>query len=71
MRTTLNLDDQLLGTAMRLSGQTEKTSVIHSALRAFIEREASKALAQAGGSDPKATAGARARPWLDAVDTEA
>lgn len=68
MRTTLNLDDQLVGIAMSLSGHREKTSVIHAALRAFIEIEASRALARAGGSDPEARANARKHPWLEEAE---
>ncbi len=71
MRTTLNLDDQLMESAMRLSGLTEKTAVIHSALREYIQLQASRALAAAGGGDARAAAGARRNPWLEAVDDRA
>ncbi|WP_293373254.1 type II toxin-antitoxin system VapB family antitoxin [Nevskia sp.] len=71
MRTTLNLDDQLVGTAMNVSGHTEKTAVIHAALREFIQMEASRALARAGGTDPAASAGPRRPCWLGAGDAEA
>ncbi|MES2684737.1 MAG: type II toxin-antitoxin system VapB family antitoxin [Pseudomonadota bacterium] len=71
MRTTLNLDEQLLTTALEFSDKKEKTAVINAALKAFIEREASRALARAGGSDKKASAGTRNRAWLDAHDEAA
>jgi Arc/MetJ family transcription regulator len=61
MRTTLNLDDELLGEAMELSGIGEKTQVIHEALRALIAREASRRLARLGGTHPKASAARRIR----------
>ena len=39
MRTTLALDDDLLGTAERYTGLKEKSALIREALRALIERE--------------------------------
>ena len=36
MRTTFNLDDDLLGEAQRLTGMTERTALIHEGLRALI-----------------------------------
>ena len=50
MRTTLNLDDDLLEEAQRLSGLTGKTAVIHAGLRALIARESARRLAALGGS---------------------
>ena len=38
MRTTFNLDEELLGEAQRLTGMTERTALIHEGLRALIER---------------------------------
>ncbi|MCM3881177.1 MAG: type II toxin-antitoxin system VapB family antitoxin [Vicinamibacterales bacterium] len=61
MRTTLNLDDVLMEEAMRLTGMTEKTAVVHAGLEALIRREAARRLAALGGSDPKAVAPARRR----------
>ena len=52
MRTTFNLDDELLGEAQRLTGLTERTAVIHEGLRALIERESSRRLARLGGTEP-------------------
>jgi Arc/MetJ family transcription regulator len=53
MRTTLNLDDELLSEALRLSGLDEKTAVIHEGLRALIAREKARRLAKLGGSEPQ------------------
>jgi Arc/MetJ family transcription regulator len=53
MRTTLILDDELLGQARRLSGLAEKTAVVHAGLEALIARESAKRLAALGGSEPK------------------
>ena len=51
MRTTLNLDDQLLKEAQRLSGVTGKTAVIHAGLRALIARESARRLAALGATE--------------------
>ena len=51
MRTTLNIDDQLLAEARRLSGVTEKTALVREGLRALIERESARRLARLGGSE--------------------
>ncbi len=54
MRTTLALDDDLVTEAQRLTGTNEKTALVRQALRALIERESAKRLAQLGASDPQA-----------------
>ena len=51
MRTTFNLDDNLLGEAQRLTGMTERTALIHAGLRALIERESARRLARLGGTE--------------------
>lgn len=51
MRTTFNLDDELLGEARRLTGMTERTALIHEGLRALIERESARRLARLAGSE--------------------
>ena len=51
MRTTLNLDEDLLREAQRLSGLTEKTSVLHAGLEALIARESARRLAALGGTE--------------------
>ncbi|WP_263354312.1 type II toxin-antitoxin system VapB family antitoxin [Acidicapsa acidisoli] len=52
MRTTLALDDDLVRTAQEYSGVLEKTALVREALKALIEREASRRLAALGGSMP-------------------
>ena len=52
MRTTFNLDDQLLDEAQRLTGMTERTALIHEGLRALIQRESARRLARLGASEP-------------------
>jgi Arc/MetJ family transcription regulator len=50
MRTTVNLDSDLLAEAARLTGVTERTALIHAGLRAPIVRESARRLARLGGS---------------------
>jgi len=50
MRTTLNIDDQILEKASLLTGIKEKTSLVRLGLEALIALESSKRLAQLGGS---------------------
>lgn len=51
MRTTLNIDDQMLKKASLLTGVKEKTSLVHLGLEALIARESSKRLAMLGGTE--------------------
>ena len=53
MRTTLNIDDQLLAEAQRLTGVSEKAALVREGLRALIERESARRLAKLGGSEPQ------------------
>jgi Arc/MetJ family transcription regulator len=53
MRTTLNIDDDLLQRARDLSGMQEKTALIREGLKALIERESARRLARLGGSEPQ------------------
>jgi Arc/MetJ family transcription regulator len=53
MRTTLNIDDDLLQRARDLSGVQEKTALIREGLKALIERESARCLARLGGSKPQ------------------
>jgi Arc/MetJ family transcription regulator len=61
MRTTINLDDDLLEKAQFYTGIRERTALIHEALRVLIAREAGRRLAKLGGSDPNAKAAPRRR----------
>ena len=42
MRTTVNLDDELLEEARRVTGVKGRTDLIHEGLRALIERESAR-----------------------------
>ena len=61
MRTTVNLDDQLVTEAQRITGMKERTALIHEGLRALIERESARRLARLGGSEPRLQAVPRRR----------
>jgi len=53
MRTTLNIDDQMLEKASKLTGIKEKTQLLHEGLKALIQKESSRRLALLGGTSPK------------------
>ena len=60
-RTTINLDNELVREARRVTGIQEKTALIHTALRELIAREAARRLAALGGTMPNFQAGRRRR----------
>ncbi len=51
MRTTLNIDEKTLKKASKLTGVTEKTSLVRLGLEALIARESSRRLAKLGGTE--------------------
>ncbi len=51
MRTTLNIDDDLLKSASALTGINEKTALVRSGLKALIKLESAKRLAMLGGTE--------------------
>jgi Arc/MetJ family transcription regulator len=61
MRTTLALDDELLAKAEAFTGLKEKSALVREALKALIERESARRLAQLGGSEPGLVAPPRRR----------
>ena len=50
MRTTLNINDDVLQEASRLTGIKEKTAVIHRGLEELINKAARQRLIKLGGS---------------------
>ena len=52
MRTTLNIDDELLEEAQQLTGITKKTALVREGLRALVARESARRLARLGGTEP-------------------
>ena len=61
MRTTINLDDELVAKAQACTGVKEKTRLIHLGLEALVQRHAALRLAALGGTAPRAKAGRRRR----------
>jgi Arc/MetJ family transcription regulator len=53
MRTTLDLDEELVARALRETGARSKTEVIERGLRALLEREARKRLKALYGTGPR------------------
>jgi len=64
MRTTLNIDDDLLEEAQRLTGETERTALVREGLRALVQRESARRLARLGGSEPKLKRAPRRKPGI-------
>jgi Arc/MetJ family transcription regulator len=60
MRTTLNIDEELLKRASQLCGVSEKTTLVHLGLKALIAKESGIRLAKLGGTE-KALKGIRRR----------
>ena len=53
MRTTLNIDDDTLAKAAKLTGVREKTALVRLGLEALIALESSKRLADLGGTEKR------------------
>ena len=53
MRTTLNIDDALLQQAEKLTGVSEKASLVRLGLEALIARASARRLAALGGSEKR------------------
>jgi Arc/MetJ family transcription regulator len=62
MRTTINIDDDLLLKAGRLAGVAEKTSLVRLGLKALVEKESARRLARLGGTEPQLVPIPRRRP---------
>lgn len=53
MRSTLNIDHDLLRSAQALCGVKEKAARVREGLKALIERESAGRLGRLGGSEPQ------------------
>ena len=53
MRTTVNIDDELLAKATKLTGPMDRTAMVSEGLKALIERESARRLARLGGTQSK------------------
>jgi Arc/MetJ family transcription regulator len=62
MRTTLNIDDALFRDAAKLTGVTEKTSLVRLGLEALIAKESARRLATLGGTEKQVRGIRRRRP---------
>ena len=51
MRTTLNIEDNLIDQACKMTGIKEKTTLVKLGLEALIARESGKRLAKLGGTE--------------------
>jgi Arc/MetJ family transcription regulator len=51
MRTTLNIDDDILAKASRLTGVNEKTALVRMGLESLVQHESAKRLAKLGGTE--------------------
>lgn len=63
MRTTINIDDELLKQASEATGITEKTALVRKALETLVQDAAIQRLIAMGGTMKDAKAGPRKRPW--------
>ena len=62
MRITLNINDDLIKKAVRLTGIKEKTILVNKGLDALIALESSKRLAKLGGTEKDLKKIKRRRP---------
>ncbi|AJD48971.1 hypothetical protein A167_03136 [Alcanivorax sp. S71-1-4] len=53
MRTTMNIDDELLAEAQRVTGVSERAALVREGLAALIQRESARRLAKLGGTEPQ------------------
>jgi len=61
MRTTVNIDDELMKAAQRLTGIEERAVLLRAGLKALIEQESARRLASLGGSEPQLSSVSRRR----------
>ena len=61
MRTTLNIEDNLMDKAAKMTGIKEKTALVKLGLEALIARESGKRLARLGGTQKQLEAIPRRR----------
>jgi len=61
MRTTINIDDELLERASKLTGSLDRSAMVREGLKALIERESARRLARLGGTQIELKAAPRRR----------
>ncbi len=62
MKTTLNINDELLRRAARVTGVAEKTALVRLGLEALIARESARRLASLAGTEKRLRPIPRRRP---------
>ena len=55
MKTTLNIDPELIDEATRLTGVNEKTALVRMGLEALVQLQSAHRLANLGGSELRLT----------------
>ena len=68
VRTTVNIDDELLKKAEEFTGISERATLVREAFKALIEREAARRLSKLGGTMPDLESIPRRRPPLDSAE---
>lgn len=61
MRTTINIDEQLLEKAQTYTGIKERATLVRMGLESLVQREAARRLARLGGTEPDIVAPPRRR----------
>ena len=61
MRTTINIDEELLAKAAKLAGPLDRSAMVREGLKALIERESARRLARLGGTQAQLKAAPRRR----------
>ena len=61
MRTIINIDEELLAKATKLTGPLDRSAMVHEGLKALIARESARRLARLGGSQAQLKAAPRRR----------
>ena len=61
MRITVNLDEEIVAKAVKLTGIEERSVLVREAMETLVRIENGRLLAALGGSDPQAQAAPRHR----------
>ena len=69
MKTTVDIDEELLEEARRLTGVNDQSELLEAGLRVLIQRESARRLAALGGSAPHLRDIPR-RPFRSRTDEE-
>ncbi len=70
MRTTINVDDDLLAEAKAMFGDFKVADILNQAIKEKIQAESARRLADLGGSDPDCWAPARGSSLLEESEAQ-